>query len=111
MRQHSTRLRPILRLEHLERRDAPATLVGLNTVTFQDADGDNATVTLSKPLLSAANVNSVFDFDAGSVNGSNAVKQQLQRIDLTALGAAAKGVSVIVSATPSPANGGDGFAA
>src|SRR4051794_4974590 len=102
---------PVLRLEPLESRDAPATLVGLNKVTYQDADGDNVTVTLSKPLLTAANVNTVFAFDVGTVTGSNAGRQQLRQIALTGIGAPAAGTAVTVTAVRSPVNGGDGFAA
>ncbi len=97
-----------LRLECLEGRDAPATLVGGNKVTYQDVDGDNVSVTFSKPILSAGNVDSVFG--AGFVNGNNNTKQQLQKIDLTGIGAAA-GTTITLTATRSPTNFGDGFAA
>jgi hypothetical protein len=103
--------RSALRLVQLETRDAPATLVGANKVTYQDVDGDNVTVTLSKPVLTAANVNSVFNFDAGTVNGSNATNQQLEGIDLVPLGQSATGLGIAMSAMRSSANGGDGFAA
>ena len=38
------RNRSALRLDHLERRDAPATLVSATKLTYQDADGDNVAV-------------------------------------------------------------------
>jgi hypothetical protein len=101
----------VLRVDELERRDAPATLVNPFKVTYQDADGDDVSVTFSKPLLTAGNVNTVFTFNAGSVDGSNALPQQLWAIDLTGLGAAAAVTAVTVTATPSLAHGGDGFAA
>jgi hypothetical protein len=63
------RARP--RLEALEQRDAPAALLGATQISYQDADGDSVLVTLSRPLLTATNVNAVFAFDAGSVNGDN----------------------------------------
>src|SRR5437588_12961822 len=69
-----------LRLEPLEGRDAPATLVSPFRVTYQDADGDHVTVTLSKPLLTPANVNGVFEFDVGAVDGDNTTRQQLRTI-------------------------------
>jgi hypothetical protein len=100
-----------LRLETLEPRDAPATLFSPFKVTYQDTDGDDVSVTFSKPILTLANVNSVFAFDAGNVNGSNATPQQLRGIGLTGLGTAVAGTAVTVVATRSPLTGGDGFAA
>jgi hypothetical protein len=100
-----------LNLETLERRDAPATLVSPTRVSYQDIDGDNVTVTISKPLLNAGNVNEVFIFDAGSVDGDNLTKQQLRTVDITKLGDVAKGVNITTVATRSNVNGGDGFAA
>jgi hypothetical protein len=105
------RPRPTLRLEPLEAREVPATLVSPTTVTYQDADGDTVRVVFSRPFLTDANVNAVFSLDTGTVDGDNTVKQQLQRIDLAAVGPAAAGTSVTVTALRSPANGGDGFAA
>jgi hypothetical protein len=50
-------------------------------VTYQDADGD--TVTFTKPFLTDANAINVFTFDTGTVDGSNATKQQLRSLNLT----------------------------
>src|SRR5262245_56092140 len=97
-----------LRLEQLETRDAPATLVSATKLTYQDVDGDNVAVTLSKPLLTAVNVNSVFAFDTGSVDQSNSTKQQLRTINLTGFGVAAAGTSINAVAAHSPVTGGDG---
>src|SRR5205085_8533697 len=47
-------------------------------------------------------------FNAGTVNGSNTTKQQLWLLKLANL--APDGTSVTLTATPSPAHGGDGFA-
>lgn len=101
-----TRQNLSLRLEPLESRHAPATLVSPTTVTYQDADGDAVTVVLSRPVLTPGNVNTVFHFDTGDVSGDNTVKQQLQRIDLTGLPPAPLGVRVTATA----ANGGNGTA-
>src|SRR5687767_2890429 len=90
----TARRRAVLNIELLESREAPATLVGNNKVTYQDLDGDNVTVTFSKPILTPANVDAVFKFDTGTVNGSNSAKQQLRRIDLPGLGTAASGVNI-----------------
>ena len=90
--------RSMLRLEQLERRDAPATLVSPTKLTYQDVDGDNVTVTLSKPIPAAVNVNNVFKFNAGIVDGKNAIMQQLQSINLTGIAAMA-GTSINVTAT------------
>jgi hypothetical protein len=111
MRRHQSRRRPVLGVEPLERRDAPATLVSGNKVTYQDCDGDTVIVTFSKAILTPANVNAVFNFDAGTVDGSNSIKQQLRKIDLTSLEATAKGVAITTAAARSALNGGDGFAA
>jgi hypothetical protein len=86
----------MVQVEELERRDAPATLVDPMTVTYQDLGGERVRVTISKPLFQAASINSVFTFNAGSVNGDNSLRQQLLKIDLTGL--AAGGVSLSVAA-------------
>jgi hypothetical protein len=98
-----------LNLERLEARETPATLVNPTTMTYQDVDGDDVTVRFSKAILAANNVNMIFGFDIGSVNGSNASPQQLRRIDLSMIPAAA-GTSVTTTATRSSVHGGDGFA-
>jgi hypothetical protein len=97
-------------LEQLERRDAPASYVNSTTLTYQDADGDNVRVTFSRPLLTPANVGTIFTFNAFGVTGSNAFPQQLWEIDLNSVGAGANGIGIKVSATRSPITGGDGFA-
>src|SRR5262245_5714925 len=89
--------RAVLRLEELEDRCVPATLVNPMTLTYQDTDGDPIRVRLSKPLLRPTNVNSVFTFDVGDVNGDNSTSQQLLAVDLTGLRAA--GVSLSIRAT------------
>jgi hypothetical protein len=111
MRSHRNQNRLSVRLEELETRDAPATLVNANTVTYQDVDGDKVIVTLSKPLLTTANVNNLFVFDAGTVDGGNTTKQQLEELNLGVLGQPANGLAVTMSAVRSMVNGGDGFAA
>ena len=97
-----------LKLECLESRLAPATLVNPTTLTYQDVDGDLVTVKISKPVFDSATINSVFTFDMGSVNGSKSTPQQLQRIDLTPLGAAVSGASLSVAAQRS-STGGNGL--
>ena len=97
-------------LQTLETRETPATLVSPTTVTYQDTDGDDVTVRFSKPVLTAANVNTVFHFNQGTVIGSNAQEQQLWEIDLAGLGGAAKGTAVSVLAARSLSHGGNGMA-
>src|SRR5262245_50688516 len=97
-----------LAVEPLETRDAPAILISPFKMSYQDADGDKVTVRFSKPILTEANVNSVFTFDSGSVDANNANKQQLRAINLTAIGAAAGGTSIKLKAVRDPVNGGDG---
>jgi hypothetical protein len=101
--------RPILEraasiIEPLEARIAPATLVNPTTVTYQDGNGDTVTVSISKHLFTAANVDNVFAFDTGSVNGDNSTPQQLQTLDLDAFGSAANGLTVSIT-VPSSNNG------
>lgn len=48
--------RPFLRVEVLESRLAPATLISPTTLTYRDVDGNNVTVHLSKPLLTSATI-------------------------------------------------------
>src|SRR5262245_20232544 len=99
-----------LAVERLEGREVPATLVSPTTVTYQDIDGDNVAVTLSKPLLKAGNVNAVFTFNVDGVFSSNLAKQQLWNIDLNSLGGAAVGTAITVTATRSLVTGGNGLA-
>ncbi|MGB8169936.1 MAG: hypothetical protein WCF18_20705 [Chthoniobacteraceae bacterium] len=82
-----------------------AKLINATTVTYEDVDGDRVTVKLSKPLLTAGNVNTVFTFDTGLVDDGVNARQQLQLLDLRSLAAA--GVSVSVSVAP---GGGDRLA-
>lgn len=74
-----------LHIETLEDRMVPASLVNPKTMTFQDVDGDIAAVVFSRPVLNIFNVDQVFQFDVGSVNGSNAQRQRLRKIDLDVL--------------------------
>jgi hypothetical protein len=88
-----------LRLEELEPRLCLATLVDPHTVTYQDADGHLATVSVSTAVFDAQTINQVFTFDQGSVDGDNSSPQQLQKLDLSALGPAlAGGASVTITA-------------
>jgi hypothetical protein len=109
MQRYRDRFRLVPRLERLETRDAPATLVSATKMTYQDIDGDNVSVTFSKPILNAGNVNNIFTFGLGNVNGSNALKQRLLEIDLAGV-AAASGTTITTSAVHSSVTGGDGFA-
>lgn len=97
-------------VESLETRTLLASLVSSKQVSYQDIDGDNVTVTFSKSILTVANVNSIFTFNTGTVDGSNATKQQLQSINLTGVAGAAL-TSITTAAVRSSVNGGDGFAA
>lgn len=69
-------------LESLEDRIAPVALIDGSTVTYQDADGDLVTVKFSKKVLTQDNVNDFFEFDNGSVNGSDTAPQALLRLNL-----------------------------
>lgn len=86
-------------IEPLESRIAPATLVSPTQITYLDKSGDIATVTISKPLFTAANVNKLFTFDTGTVNGDNSAQQQLELFNLTPLGSAAAGLGITIAAT------------
>ena len=102
-----------LRLERLETREVPATLVSPTTLTYQDFDGDDVKVVFSKPILGSTMIaNSIFTFDTSNVSGGNATKQQLQTIDLTVLAVGVTtGTTITTTATRNAVNGGDGFAA
>ncbi len=95
-------------VEALENRTLLATLVSPVKLTYQD--GDDVAVTFSKPILNAANVNSVFQFNSGSVNGSNNSPQQLRQINLVGVAGAA-GTTITTVSIRSAVRGGDGFAA
>ncbi|MEO6569379.1 MAG: hypothetical protein ABIO94_11505 [Opitutaceae bacterium] len=101
---HSTRTASSIEL--LEDRIAPASLLpGGKIVTFTDIDGDAVTVTLSKALLTAGNVGTVFKF-TGSAFGDSG-PQQISLLDLHALGGA-NGVDISAVAKRSPTAGGNG---
>lgn len=102
-------IRTRLGIESLEAREVPATFINATTLTYQDVDGDDVTVKFSKGILNAGNVNSIFTFNTGSVNGSNATRQMLRLIDLSGTPGAA-GTTVATTAVRSLLHGGDGFA-
>jgi len=85
-------------VEPLEARIAPASLASATQVTFLDSNGDIATVTISKPLFTAANINKVFTFDTGSVDGTLSTRQLLETIDIDILGYAATGLNISITA-------------
>ena len=94
-------------IEPLEARIAPATIISATTVTFQDIDGDNVTIKVSKPIftddLTAANL---IDF-TGSIF-TDGGPQQLNALFLQNLGAANNGLDVSITAKRSPITGGNG---
>lgn len=99
-------------VEPLEPRIAPASLIGKNTVIYTDADGDSVRLTISQPLFTSASVaNAVLGFSSGAnaVGTGTAAHEQLQKIDLTALGGVASGLSMSVAVTQKAA-AGDGRA-
>lgn len=73
-----------------------AELASASSVTYTDIDGDRVTVKLSKPLLTAANVNSVFKFNVGTVGDGADQLRQLQLIDLTPLATHMIGITMTV---------------
>jgi hypothetical protein len=87
-------------IEPLEARIAPATLVNPMTVTYTDENGDAVTVTISKPLFTMANVNKVFTFGTGSVNGDNSADQQLELFNVLKLGHSAAGIDLTFAGVP-----------
>jgi len=93
--QSVNRLRPAI--EPMEARIAPATLVSPTQISFLDKNGEIATVTISKPLFTTANVNKAFTFDTGSVNGDNTVEQQLELFNVTKLGHGAGELNITIA--------------
>lgn len=106
----AARSRRSLSGERLESRTLLASLISPTRVTYQDIDGDDVTVTLSRPVLTLANVNSIFVFNSSNVNGSNAIPQQLRQINLVGVAGVA-GTTITTVATRNPVKGGDGLAA
>lgn len=123
-----------LRIEPLEGRIAPATLLSPRVLTYTDPEGDLVTITFSADLFKlnsptlANDLQKVFTFDhgaahAGAANGTDDVPQQLQLINLTlaprsGLGAdsvnLADGISMTITATKQTVANvetGDGLAA
>ena len=104
---HSSAHLPASSIELLEDRIAPATLLpGGKIVTFTDIDGDLVTVKFSKPVLTAGNVGTVFQF-AGSVFADTGA-QQLGTLNVAGLGATASGVDISITAKRSATTGGNG---
>jgi hypothetical protein len=83
----------------LENRQLMATLLSSSAVSYQDIDGDQVTVNFSGRFLTAGNVNSIFQFDTGSVSGSNAARQQLRSLNLGSVPSAAR-TSITTTVTP-----------
>ncbi len=104
-------------IEGLEGRIAPASLISLNTVQYQDADGDTVTVKFSKNVfdgptrsLQLAKANQVLRFTGlAGVTDTDLSTQQLQLIDLTQL-ATALGTGLSFSVTAVSGATGNGFA-
>lgn len=105
-----------LSIEPLESRRLLATLISPRVVQFQDLDGDTVDVSLSRPVLTADNVNSVFRFSTGSVSGDNSTRQGLLDIRLSEVLAGvvpsgSRGVSLRVVVSARAAGGSsDGLA-
>jgi len=96
------------RLEPLEDRIAPATFVNAHIVTYTDIDGDHVTIKSSTPLFTKTNVNTIFTFSTGSVDGAG-TPQQLQFINLAGLPSKLVAKDNI-SVTAKTASGGVGVA-
>ncbi|MEQ1861613.1 MAG: hypothetical protein ABMA13_16965, partial [Chthoniobacteraceae bacterium] len=103
------------RIEPLEARIAPASLIDPRTVTFTDADGDDVKIVFSRNVFLGtdtamlAKANEVFKFSAGDVAHDTTTHQQLQLIDLTRLSPLVRaGVGMTITATAK--DGGNGFA-
>ncbi|MEQ1858966.1 MAG: hypothetical protein ABMA13_03425 [Chthoniobacteraceae bacterium] len=88
---------PFTRIEPLEARIAPATLVGTKVVTYTDVDGDAVTI---KTTAGAFDLITQFDFVLAGAG------EQLQGINLGA-DATFAGASITITAKAVP--GGDGF--
>lgn len=84
--------------EVLEPRIAPAVLINARQVVYTDIDGDLVRVSSDKPVFSPSIVDQVFQFDSGSVDGHKTLPQQLQSINLSALGVQANDMSLSVNA-------------
>lgn len=105
-----------LAIEPLESRRLLATLISSQVVQFQDLDGDTVDVSLSRPVLTADNVNSVFRFSTGRVSGDNSTRQGLLDIRLAevlsgVVPSGSRGVSLRVVVSARSAGGSsDGLA-
>lgn len=96
-------------IEGLEGRIAPASLIDVKTLLFQDFDGDMVTVKFSKSVfqdtgpVGQAKANEVFKFATGSVTQDTTAAQQLQLIDFTKFqtlfGAGSNAIGVSMSIT------------
>ncbi len=81
-------------------------LVNASTVTYADADGDRVTVKFSKPVLTPANVNTIFTFSTTLIGNVTPVLQQLEKIDVGSLQSHGLGITITVA----PGGKGDGLA-
>lgn len=92
-------------IELLESRIAPATLIGSSAFTYTDVDGDSVKVSFSKPILNAANFDSIVNITGGK-DGTG--PQDLIGLDLFNLSTTFNGLNVTIVATPTRNLGGDG---
>lgn len=95
-------------IESLEPRIAPAVLINPSTVKFIDADGDNVTVHISKPLFTEANIKTAFTFEPGHDLPGGDVGEYLSKFDVKQLGLAAQGLDIAITAKRSAIHGGNG---
>lgn len=91
-------------LEPLEPRIAPAKLISASAFSYTDIDGDTVRVTFSKPILTAANFDTLVNLTGGLAGTGN---QDLIGLDLVGLPATANGLNIAIVATPTR-TAGDG---
>ena len=94
--------------EVLEPRIVPAVLISRSQVVYTDIDGDTVRIVSNKAVFDPVIVDQVFQFDSGAVDGKKHLPQQLQSINLSALGDKAQGISLSVQANRG--KNGDGLA-
>lgn len=95
-------------IERLESRIAPATLVNPTTVKFIDADGDNVTVHISKPLFTEANFQNALALSPVELFPGGDMGEYLSQFDVKEFGLAAQGLDITITAKRSATHGGNG---
>ncbi len=93
-------------IETLESRIAPATIVNPTTIAFQDIDGDDVKIHVSKPIFTDPATAAKLAHLSGAFGDTG--PQSLSSLEFSDLGAACNGLDIFITAKHSATHGGNG---